>query len=135
MGAGAEPADFTPPVTDDTHAIGPNPGRSVTGGYAYCGPVTAIRDHYVFADFISGNVCCVPEVPLAAGETPGSNAFNRLNEDRVPDAGTPGQISSSGLDNDGRLYIVSPGGDMFRVGPAPRRTTGPAGTGLRCPDG
>jgi len=116
---GANSAAFTPPVTEYTHGTGPNQGRSVTGGYVYRGPITAIRDHYVFADFISGNVWSVPEASLVVGQTLGSDAFNRLNDDLVPDVGTLGQISSFGLDNEGRLYIVSLGGNVFRIEPAP----------------
>ncbi|MFN7057143.1 PQQ-dependent sugar dehydrogenase, partial [Hyphomonas sp.] len=116
---GANSAAFTPPVTEYTHGTGPNQGRSVTGGYVYRGPITAIRDHYVFADFISGNVWSVPEASLVVGQTLASAAFNRLNENLVPDVGTLGQISSFGLDTEGRLYIVSLGGNVFRIEPAP----------------
>lgn len=110
---------FTPPVTEYTHGTGPNQGCFVTGRYLYRGPVTSIRDQYVFADFISCNVWSVPEASLAVGETLGSAAFKRLNEEVVPDVGTLGQISSFGLDNEGRLYIVSLGVSVFRVEPAP----------------
>ncbi|MFN3312598.1 MAG: PQQ-dependent sugar dehydrogenase, partial [Hyphomonas sp.] len=116
---GANSADFTPPVTEYTHGSGPNQGRSVTGGYVYRGPITAIRDHYVFADFISGNVWSVPEASLVVGETLSSAAFNRLNEDLVPDVGTLERVSSFGLDTEGRLYIVSIGGNVFRIEPVP----------------
>ena len=116
---GANSVAFTPPVTEYGHGTGPNQGRSVTGGYVYRGPITAIRDHYVFADFISGNVWSVPETSLVVGQTLGSGAFNRLNDDLVPDAGTLAQISSFGLDNEGQLYIVSLSGNVFRIEPAP----------------
>jgi hypothetical protein len=116
---GANSPDFTPPVTEYTHGTGPNQGRSVTGGYVYRGPIEPIRNHYVFGDFISGNVWSVPEASLTVGQTLASGSFNRLNDILVPDAGTLNQVSSFGIDTEGRLYIVSFGGSVFRVEPAP----------------
>lgn len=116
---GANSPDFSPPVAEYGHGTGPLQGRSVTGGYVYRGSVAPIRDHYVFADFISGNVWSVPETSLVNGQTLPANQFTRLNNDLVPDQGTLNQISSFGLDNQGRLYIVSLGGSVFRVERAP----------------
>ncbi|MFN7055346.1 PQQ-dependent sugar dehydrogenase [Hyphomonas sp.] len=116
---GANSPSFTPPVTEYFHGTGPNQGRSVTGGYVYRGPIEPIRDHYVFGDFISGNVWSVPEASLVPGQTLSSSNFNRLNDQLVPNEGTLNQVSSFGLDTEGRLYIVSFGGSVFRVEPAP----------------
>lgn len=116
---GADSLAFTPPVTEYTHGAGPLQGRSVTGGYIYRGPLAAIRDHYVFGDFVSGNVWSVPEVSLVPGQTVPATAFTRLNPQLVPDAGTLSQISSFGLDGQGRLYIVGFGGNVFRIESAP----------------
>lgn len=116
---GANSPDFTPPVAEYGHGTGPLQGRSVTGGYVYRGTVAPIRDHYVFGDFISANVWAVPETSLVNGQTLASSQFARLNDDLVPDQGTLSQISSFGLDNEGRFYIVSLGGSVFRVERAP----------------
>ncbi|MFN4023345.1 MAG: PQQ-dependent sugar dehydrogenase [Hyphomonas sp.] len=116
---GANSPDFTPPVAEYGHGTGPLQGRSITGGYVYRGTVTPIRNHYVFGDFISANVWAVPETSLVNGQTLPASQFTRLNNDLVPDQGTLGQISSFGLDNQGRLYIVSLGGSVFRVERAP----------------
>jgi len=116
---GGNAANFVPPVTEYSHGTGPLQGRSVTGGYIYRGPVAPIRDHYIFGDFISGNVWSVPESSLVPGQTLASSAFNRLNTLLVPDAGTLSQITSFGLDTQGRLYIVTFGGNVFRVESAP----------------
>ena len=91
----------------------------MTGGYIYRGPIAPIRNHYVFGDFVSGNVWSVPENSLVPGQTLASSAFNRLNPQLVPDVGTLSQIASFGLDEQGRLYIVSLGGNVFRVEGAP----------------
>jgi glucose/arabinose dehydrogenase len=116
---GANSAAFTPPVTEYTHGTGPAQGRSVTGGYAYRGNIEPIKDRYVFGDFISGNIWSVPVSDLVPGQTLASSAYTRLNGELVPDAGATGNISSFGVDNDGRLYIVSFGGSVFRIEDAP----------------
>jgi len=116
---GANSPGFTPPVAEYGRGTGPQQGRSVTGGYIYRGPIAPIRNHYVFGDFVSGNVWSVPETSLVPGQTLASSAFTRLNPQLVPDVGTLSQIASFGLDEQGRLYIVSLGGNVFRVESAP----------------
>jgi hypothetical protein len=116
---GANSASFTPPVAEYTHGSGPDQGRSVTGGYIYRGNIEPIRNQYVFGDFVSGNVWSVPATSLVPGQTLASSAFTRLNTVLVPNAGTLSQVSSFGLDTQGRLYIVSFGGDIFRIENAP----------------
>ena len=116
---GANSPGFVPPVAEYSHGTGPAQGRSVTGGHIYRGAIPAIRNHYVFGDFISGNVWSVPEASLVPGQTLASSAFTRLNPQLVPDAGTLSQVTSFGLDAQGRLYIVAFGGDVFRIESAP----------------
>ncbi len=116
---GANSASFTPPVAEYAHGTGPDQGRSVTGGYIYRGNIEPIRNQYVFGDFVSGNVWSVPATSLVPGQTLASSAFTRLNPALVPDAGTLSQISSFGLDTQGRLYIVSFSGNIFRIESAP----------------
>ncbi len=116
---GANSPSFTPPVAEYSHGSGPLQGRSVTGGYLYRGDVAAIRNQYVFADFITANVWSVPGSALTVGQTVPSSQFTRLNPQLVPDAGSLSQISSFGLDTSGRLYIVSLGGDIFQIEAAP----------------
>jgi glucose/arabinose dehydrogenase len=116
---GADSAAFTLPVAEYGHGTGPTQGRSVTGGYIYRGNVEGIRNNYVFGDFVSGNVWAVPATSLVPGQTVAASAFTRLNTLLVPDAGTLSQISSFGLDTQGRLHIVTFGGDVFRIDNAP----------------
>ena len=117
--SGADSASFTPPVAEYTHGTSATQGRSITGGYVYRGNIGPIRNHYLFADFISGNVWSVPVASLTVGQTLAATNFNRLNDQLVPDAGTLSQITSFGLDNSGNVYIVSYNGSIFRIEGAP----------------
>ncbi len=113
--SGTAPAGLTAPVAEYTHGTGPRQGNSVTGGYVYRGPVTSLRDRYVFADFVRGNIWTVPFASLVDGQTLASSQFERRNEDFAPDAGTINQLVSFGEDNAGNLYIVDFDGDIFMV--------------------
>lgn len=80
-------------------------GTSVTGGYVYRGSVIpALIGQYVFGDFISGRIFNIPAlaqptVTVSAGLDSGLN------------------ISSFGEGNDGEPYVVSYGGDLYRISP------------------
>lgn len=115
--AGAAPGGLTPPVAEYSHGAGPRQGRSVTGGYVYRGAVTSLRDRYVFADFVTGNIWTVPFASFAAGQTLPSSRFERRNEDFAPDAGAINQLVSFGEDNTGNLFIVDFDGDIFMIQP------------------
>lgn len=112
---GTAPGGLTPPVAEYGHGSGPRQGNSVTGGYVYRGPVTSLRDRYVFADFISGNIWSVPTSNLVSGKTLASTRFERRNEDFAPDAGAINQLVSFGEDNAGNLFIVDFDGDIFMI--------------------
>lgn len=114
---GTAPGGLTPPVAEYSHGTGPRQGNSVTGGYVYRGPVTSLRDRYVFADFVRGNIWTVPSASLVDGQTLNSSQFERRNEDFAPDAGTINQLVSFGEDNAGNLYIVDFDGEIFIVQP------------------
>jgi glucose/arabinose dehydrogenase len=115
---GTAPSGLTPPVTEYRHGTGPRQGNSVTGGYVYRGPVTSLRDRYVFADFVRGNIWSVPFASLVDGQTLSSSSYERRNEDFAPNEGTINQIVSFGEDNAGNLFIVDFDGDIFMVQPA-----------------
>lgn len=116
---GANSPSFTAPVAEYVHGSGPTQGNSITGGYVYRGNIGPIRNHYIFADFVSGNVWSVPVSSLVVGQTVAASEFTRLNPQLVPDAGTLSNISSFGRDNDGNIYIVSIAGNIFRIEGAP----------------
>ena len=97
-------AGKTPPVYEYTHAI----GTSVTGGYVYHGPSAGLQGVYVFGDFTTGRIFAyLPVLDEAIDIT-----------DRVVNAtGGIELISSFGLDQSGRLYVVSILGDVFLIDP------------------
>ncbi|MHA7899210.1 MAG: PQQ-dependent sugar dehydrogenase [Henriciella sp.] len=116
---GADRADLTSPVAEYAHGTGDREGRSITGGVVYQGPVEAFQDHYVFGDFISGNIWAVPVADLMLGQTLASAVFTILTPDLTPSVGSLSNISAFGTDESGNLYIVSLGGDIFRMDAAP----------------
>lgn len=122
MNAGPDSPDFTPPVAEYSQpsgAPGPREGNVITGGYVYRGPVAALDGRYFFADFGSDNVWSLPVDEFNQGDTISSDAFILENGPLTPDAGSLTNIASFGEDNDGNLYILSIGGDIFRIEAAP----------------
>ncbi len=117
---GPDDPGFRDPVAEYLHGSGAAQGNSITGGYVHRGNVEPLKDQYVFADYVSGNIWSVPVSSLVNGTTVPSSAFVRLNADLVPDAGTLSGIASFGEDSAGNLYIVAiASGDIFRVDSAP----------------
>lgn len=112
---GADRTDLTAPVAEYSHGSGPTEGRSITGGVVYRGPVEALQDTYIFADFISDNIWGVPVGDLVNRQTVASADFLQLTSDFAPDQGNLVSISAFGTDSSGNLYIVSLGGDVFRL--------------------
>ena len=112
---GADSTAFTPPVAEYAAGSGPLQGDSITGGYVYAGPVEALQDEYVFADFVSGNIWSVPVASLVDGQTVPASQFTIRTGEFAPDAGSLSSISSFGLDAAGNLYIVAIGGDVFQL--------------------
>ena len=113
--SGTDRADLVDPVIAYTHGSGLTQGQSITGGYVYRGNLELIKDHYVFADFISDNVWAVPVDDLVPGRTVFGSSFLRINGSLMPATGTVESIASFGEDNDSNLYIVSILGDVFRI--------------------
>jgi glucose/arabinose dehydrogenase len=114
---GAGPVGITMPVTEYSHGAGPLQGDSLIGGYVYRGPIEALQGLYVLADFVSNNVWTVPVASLPAGSTAASSVFTNRNAAFTPNAGSLTSITSFGEDQQGNLYIVSIGGDVFRIEP------------------
>ena len=117
---GPDDPSFRDPVLQYFHGTGADQGNSITGGYVYRGSIDAIRDHYVFADFVNSNVWSIPEADLVNGVTAEVTASMRLNDQLAPDQGSLSNVSSFGEDSNGNLYIVSYStGDIFRFASAP----------------
>jgi hypothetical protein len=91
----------------------------VTGGYVYRGPIAAFRGRYVFADFSNARIWTLRWDGSDPAGFDGTNFTEFIDwgdsPQFVPDAGSLSQISSFGEDADGNLYIVSLGGDVFRM--------------------
>ncbi|MEK6211174.1 MAG: PQQ-dependent sugar dehydrogenase, partial [Pseudomonadota bacterium] len=93
------PPNPLPPVTEYDRSV----GAAVTGGYVYRGSaVISLVGRYVFGDFISGRIFNIagatqPTLTLTDGFASGLN------------------ISSFGEGNDGELYVVHYGGELYRI--------------------
>jgi glucose/arabinose dehydrogenase len=113
--SGSPPSGLTDPVSQYSHGSGPREGNSIIGGYVYRGPIASLVGHYVFADFVSGNIWSVPASALVDGQLLGATSYERRNDDFTPDQGTIDQIVSFGIDAASNLYIVDLDGDIFEV--------------------
>lgn len=112
---GPDDPGFRDPVAQYLHGTGPDQGNSITGGYVHRGNIEAIKDSYVFADFVNSNIWAIPEADLVNGATVGVTAAMRLNNQLVPDQGAIANISSFGEDQAGNLYLISfSTGDIFQ---------------------
>ena len=115
--AGPNSPAFTAPVAEYPHGSGPREGNSIAGGVVYRGPIAAINGFYFFADFVSNNVWSIPTNELVNGATVSAEDFAIETDVLTPDAGSLSSIASFGEDTAGNLYIVSLGGDIFRIEP------------------
>lgn len=95
---GSEP-NLLPPIAE----YGRSEGRSVTGGYVFRGSsIVGLPGKYVFGDFVTGRLWFIPgdaqpTLRITSGSPTGLN------------------ISSFGEGNDGDLYVVHYGGQLYRL--------------------
>jgi hypothetical protein len=83
---------------------GHSDGCSITGGYVYRGvAVPTIRGHYFYSDFCAGF--------LRSFRFRDGGA----SDEREWDVGELGNVVSFGEDADGELYILSGGGNVYRL--------------------
>ena len=80
-------------------------GRSITGGYSYEGTqVKALKDHYVFGDFVTGRIGAFP-----------ISLHRQISANQIVEIeGQGNNWSSFGRDSQGELYAVSYGGKIFK---------------------
>jgi hypothetical protein len=98
LACGSEP-NLQAPVAD----YGRGEGASVTGGYVYRGQAIAgLAGRYVFGDFVSGRVWHIAGDTQPTAQVTGGFASGL-------------SISSFGEGNDGELYIVHYGGQLYRL--------------------
>ena len=116
---GAKPAGAIDPIYDYNHGSGPVQGNSVTGGYVYRGPVSELNGQYFFGDFTSNNIWSLEFDGSDPSTHDGTNFTNFVNRTAsfTPNVGSIGSIGSFGEDNQGNLYVVDLGGEIFQVVP------------------
>ena len=116
---GSKPAGAIDPIYDYVHGFGPGEGHSVTGGYVYRGAVASLQGEYFFADFVSDGLWSVRWDGSDPSGFDGTNITSFTDwtdtEAFTPDQGSLTGISSFGEDAAGDLYILTLGGDVFRV--------------------
>ncbi len=97
------------PIFEYGHAI----GGSVTGGYVYRGTALGdgFRGRYMFADFVAGRIWSI-----ALSVEPSGDARASDLREHTLELGSPGSISSFGVDKEGELYLVAySSGTVLRV--------------------
>jgi glucose/arabinose dehydrogenase len=121
----ADSTAFTRPVAEYSHGAGPTQGNTITGGVVYRGPIEDLQGQYIFADFGSNNFWSIPVANLLTASTGGSTiastSFTNRNAAFTPDTGVGSMASvvAVGTDQDGNVYFVDIGGEVFRLEPLP----------------
>lgn len=81
---------------------------SITGGAVYRGDaMPSMRGHYFYADLCQDGV---RSLRVSGGST---------TDHRLWETGDLGNIVSFGTDSDGEMYVISAGGGVYRLSPAP----------------
>ena len=109
---GPRPAGNVDPVLVYSHSV----GRSITGGTVVRDAMSPLNGHYVFGDFVFGNLWALP------ADAANLSFANAINISAALDAGAGGglgNISSFGSGAGGELYIVDWGGKVVQVVPEP----------------
>ena len=91
------------PILAYAHAVSGEDNNTVVGGYVARRPGRPLTGKYIFGDFGSGRVWAI-----RAG-------FDRGDSLPAPLANTNHTISSFGVDNLGRVYLVDYGGSVWRL--------------------
>ncbi len=112
---GPDNPNFTLPVTEYGRTV----GTTVTGGVVYRGPVESLQGQYIFGDFGSNTLWSVPIVNLVVGSVLPSTSLTVRNTAFTPDVGSINSVVAFGTDNDGNVYIVDIGGELFVLEPTP----------------
>ncbi len=114
---GPKPLGAIDPIYDYAHGNGPFQGNSVTGGYAYRGPIQQLQGQYFFGDFVSGGIWSLQFDGSASSTHNGTNFTNLVDRTSqfTPDAGAINTLASFGEDNQGNLYLVDIDGEVFQL--------------------
>lgn len=92
---------FVDPIITRDHTTG---DASITGGYRYRGPDTSLHNLYIFGDFISGNIYVAM-----------LNDLDTPTVDTLMTMGNIANVASFAEDNDGNLYALSLGGQIYKL--------------------
>jgi len=114
------PAQVPPGMIDPIHEYPHSIGNAVTGGYVYRGSENpALQGTYLFADYGSARIFSLRFNPDTGAVTQYRELKNSVaGGPRIPtDVGTIDSIASFGEDNQGRLYVLDIGGEIFRLVP------------------
>ena len=95
---GKAPSGLTEPIAEYSHAEG---GCSVTGGYVYRGSMPAWNGVYLYGDYCTGFIWGLIQVN---GEWQVQLLFD-----------AEGNITSFGQDEAGEVYLVTDGGNIFKL--------------------
>ncbi len=102
---GTPPAGAIPPIFDYSHTL----GNVVTGGVVYRGSGPSLVGSYFFIDFGSDRFWTLKVVDGVA------TAVADRTEQLFSPSGPVSSIASFGQDGQGNIYMVSLGGDIFRL--------------------
>jgi glucose/arabinose dehydrogenase len=121
---GTKPTGAIDPIFDYVHDSSATPagGFSITGGYVYRGPITALQGKYFFGDFVSERIWSLLPTSIVQTAHDGTNytGFQEWTSTLAPGGGLSiDSIASFGEDALGNLYIVDRGGEVFRIVPEP----------------
>ncbi|RYG36605.1 MAG: cadherin domain-containing protein [Burkholderiales bacterium] len=111
---GADSPSYTLPVTEYARSV----GTSITGGVVYRGPIEDLQGQYIFADFGSNGQWSVPIANLTVGTVFPSSSLTDRKTAFTPNAGTVSSLVAFGTDNDGNVYFVNIGGEVFVLEPS-----------------
>ena len=124
---GPAPPGAIDPIFDYSHGgaetcSDPGPGFtgiSVTGGYVYRGPVSALQGRYYFADYGAARLWSLRYDPADPNDFDGTNYLDLVDHSSdpnyLPDAGGLSSVTSFGEDAAGNLYILDLDGEVFRL--------------------
>jgi hypothetical protein len=95
-------------------------GRSITGGFAYRGPIAELAGKYFFADFFGTSLWSLVYDGSPMSSFDGSNYTDLTDHagdpNFTPDQGSIGSISSFGEDAEGNLYVLDlSDGEVFFI--------------------
>jgi glucose/arabinose dehydrogenase len=111
------------PLVEPIFDYGRGQGQAVTGGYVYRGSALPAvhRGRYFFADYATGRVW---SLGLAVNPETGEATVSDEIEHTSELGGARPGLASFGRDRQGELYLVTLGGDIFRLGAdqVPERT-------------